>query len=174
MGDGASLTARRLAGYGIDVTLLAIVLIPIAWIVALVLGNADVTPLEVWVRSMILISLPSWTYFVVTEHCWGAGIGKRLVGLRTVAAGTDVPPTWGAALVRTAVTLLPWELVHLAFFALAPALGEVTSGQIVVGIGAYVLMAVYIVVTFRSAGRRSPADMLARTEVVRQHQPEIA
>jgi hypothetical protein len=49
----------------------------------------------------------------------------------------------------------------------------VTSGQIVVAIVAYVLMAAYVVVTLRTGGRRSPADVLARTEV-RRPQPETA
>lgn len=171
--DAASLTARRIAGYVIDVTALAVVLVPIAAIASLILGTDGVTATGVWVRSLILISIPAWTYFVVTERRWGAGLGKRLAGLSTVASGTDATPTWGAALARTAVTLAPWELIHLAFFGLAPALGEVTSGQIFVAILAYVLMAAYVVVTFRTAGRRSPADLLARTEV-RRRQPEIA
>jgi hypothetical protein len=166
--DAASLTMRRVAGYVVDVMALAIVLVPIAAIVSLVLGNDDVPALEVWVRSLVLISIPAWTYFVVTEHRWGAGLGKLFTRLKTVSQRTDAPPTWGAALVRTAVTLAPWELVHLAFFGLAPQLGEVTSGQIVVAILAYVLLAAYVVVTLRSGGRRSPADLLARTEVRRR------
>ena len=166
--NGAALTARRLAGYGIDVTALAVVLIPIATIVSLVLGNEALSAVQVWMRSLVLISIPAWTYFIVTEHRWGAGLGKRLTGLRTVAMAADAPPSWGAALARTAVTLAPWELVHLAFFGLAPQLGEVTSGQIAVAIVAYVLMAAYVVVTLRTGGRRSPADLLAGTEVRRR------
>ena len=169
--DAASLTARRIAAYVVDVTALAIVLVPIASIVALAVGTENVSGGEVWVRSLVLISIPAWTYFVVTEHRWGAGLGKRLIGLRTATAGEAVPPSWGQALVRTAVTLAPWEMIHLAFFGLAPQLGEVTSGQIVLAILAYVLIAAYVVVTFRSEGRRSPADLLARTEV-RRTQPE--
>ena len=171
--NGVALTARRLAGYGIDVTALAVVLIPIATIVSLVLGNEGLSGIQVWMRSLLLISIPAWTYFVVTEHRWGGGLGKRLTGLRTVAMGADAPPSWGAALARTAVTLAPWELIHLAFFGLAQQLGEVTSGQIVVATVAYVLMAAYVVVTLRTGGRRSPADLLARTEV-RRRQPETA
>jgi uncharacterized RDD family membrane protein YckC len=171
--NGAALTARRLAAYAIDVTALAVVLIPIATIVSLVLGNEGLSGIQVWMRSLFPISIPAWTYFVVTEHRWGGGLGKRLTGLRTVAMGADAPPSWGAALARTAVTLAPWELIHLAFFGLAQQLGEVTSGQIVVATVAYVLMAAYVVVTLRTGGRRSPADLLARTEV-RRRQPERA
>jgi hypothetical protein len=166
--DAASLTARRIAGYVVDVTVLAVVLVPIASVVALVLGNDGLTGIDVWLRSLVLISIPAWTYFIVTEHRWGGGLGKRLVRVRTVAAGTDVPPSWLASLTRTAVTLAPWELIHLAFFGLAPRLSEVTGGQILVAISAYVLIATYVVVTFRGAGRRSPADLLARTEVCRR------
>ena len=166
--DAAALTSRRIAGYVVDVTALAVVLVPIAAIVALALGSDGITAQGIWLRSLVTISLPAWSYFVVTEHRWGGGLGKRLTRLETVAAGTDAPPSWGAALARTAVTLAPWELVHLAFFGLAPRVGEVTGGQIMVAILAYVLMAAYVIVTYRTGGRRSPADVLARTEVRRR------
>ena len=162
-----TLTARRIAGYVVDVAMLAVVLVPMAWIVALVLGNEDPTGRDVWLRSLVLVSIPAWTYFVVTEHRWGAGLGKRLVRLRTGALDTGGEPTWGQALLRTAVTLAPWEMIHLAFFGLARRVGEVTSGQVVMALMAYALMAGYVVVTLRSGGRRSPADHLARTEVRR-------
>jgi hypothetical protein len=163
--DAASLTARRIAGYVIDVTVLAIVLVPIASLVALVLGTENLSGAQVWLRSLVLISIPAWTYFVVTEHRWGAGLGKRLVRLRTADLGGDGPPGWSRALLRTAVTLAPWEMIHLAFFGLAPSLGEVTSGQIVLASLAYILIAAYVVVTLRGGGGRSPADRLAGTEV---------
>jgi RDD family len=161
-------TARRVAGYVADVTVLAIVLVPIASLVSVALGTEGLAGLDVWLRSLVMISIPAWTYFVVTEHRWGAGVGKRLLGLRTVAVGTEAPPTLGAAFARTAVTLAPWELIHLAFFGLAPALGEVTASQIVVAAIAYLLVAAYVVVTLWTGGRRSPADLAAATEVRRR------
>ena len=166
--DALSLTARRAAGYVADVALLAVVLVPLATVAALALGTEGLAGFDVWLRSLVLISIPAWAYFVVTEHRWGGGLGQRLARLRTVADGADGadgPPAWGAALLRTAVTLVPWELIHLAFFGLAVRLGEVTTAQIVVASTAYVLIGAYVVVTWRTGGRRSPADIVARTEV---------
>ena len=162
---GVLLTARRAAAYLIDVALLAAVLLPITFAVSIVLGTEELAGFEVWLRSAAMISVPAWAYFVVTEHRWGRGIGKRLLGLRTVTARTDVPPSWSAALLRTAVTLAPWEMTHLAFFAFARRPGEVSAPQVVLASLAYLLLFALIFGTLRSGGRRSPADALAGTEV---------
>lgn len=162
---GVRLTARRAVAYVVDVLALALVLVPLAALVAGSSGNSELTGTEVWLRSLVLVSLPAWTYFVVTEHRWGRGIGKRLLGLRTVDRRSGRPPSLPSALVRTIITLLPWELTHLAFFALAPRLGATTPAQMAVAALAYVLLAVYVVATVRTGGAESPADRLAGTAV---------
>jgi hypothetical protein len=163
--DAVRLTLRRIGAYVVDVTAVAIVVVPIASAVAFALGTDDLAGREVWLRSVVLVSIPAWTYFIVTEHRGGGGFGKRVVGLQTNACGTDAFPTWGAATVRTAVTLAPWELSHLAFFGLAARVGEVTAGQVAVAVAAYALLAGFVIITYRTEGRRSPADLAAGTEV---------
>ena len=66
----------------------------------------------------------------------------------------------GRSLLRTAITLIPWEATHLAYFALAPALGKVAPPQVVLASLANVLVAGYLIGT--------PADVFAGTEVRRR------
>jgi len=161
------LTALRLSAYGIDVVLLAAVLLPLSIAIGSVIGTDLSTGVQVWLRSLLTISLPAWTYFIVTDHlAGGRSLGKRALSLRAqmLDGGTL---GWGPSVLRTALKLLPWELTHLAFFALAPRLGAFEGIQILVSGSAYVLMAAYLVVAVRNGGRRSVPDLVAGTVVDR-------
>ncbi|HJP71388.1 MAG TPA: hypothetical protein VJ975_06685, partial [Candidatus Limnocylindria bacterium] len=70
-------------------------------------------------------------------------------------------------IVRTAVKLLPWELVHLAFFGLSASFAMLSPIQIGLGGVAYLLMAIYLVVPLRFGGERGAQDLVAGTRVVR-------
>lgn len=161
------LTLRRLVAYGVDVALLAVVLLPISFAAGNLLGTTDVTGPEIWIRSLVLVSVPAWAYFIAAEVVGsGRTIGKRVLGLRTIRLGGQAPEL-PAAVTRTAVKLLPWELIHLAFFALSIRFGELAPIQVVVGGAAYVLMFVYLAVALRTGGARSIPDLVASTRVVR-------
>lgn len=163
--SAVGLTLRRIAGYAVDVVLLAAVLLPVAFGTALLLGTAGVDGLTIWLRSLIFVSVPAWTYFVVLERRRGATVAKRLLGLRTVGAAGS-PPGWAAAVTRTAVKLLPWELVHVAFFALARDFSSLGSLQIAIGAVAYALMLALAVVPLWTGGHRSLHDLASKTRVV--------
>lgn len=162
------LTALRLAAYVLDVAALAIVLVPLSFAIGSLVGSDLSTGLEVWVRSLQTISLPAWLYFILTDAlAGGRSLGKRALGLQTLM-GDGGPPNMRASVLRTAVKLAPWELIHLAFFALAPQLGGFGGAQILAAGASYLLMFVYLVVALRNGGRRSVPDLLAGTAVDRR------
>jgi uncharacterized RDD family membrane protein YckC len=109
--------------------------------------------------------VPAWAYFILTDRLGrGRSVGKRALGLAT--CGPDgAPPGWAAAIARTALKLLPWELVHIAFFAMARSFERVEPIQLAVAGSSYVLMAVYVVVALLNAGERSVPDIVASTRV---------
>lgn len=161
------LTALRLAAYAIDVIALAAVLLPLSFVIGSVVGTELSTGVEVWVRSLLTISLPAWLYFILTDHlAAGRSLGKRVLGLQTrmLDGGT---PDLRASILRTALKLAPWELVHLAFFALAPRLGTFEGLQVLVASASYALMFAYLAVALRNDGRRSVPDLAAATLVDR-------
>ncbi len=159
------LTVRRLAAYAVDVLLLAITLLPLAFLLGAVVGTDVATGAGVWLRSLLTISVPAWAYFILTDHlAGGRSLGKRLLRLRT-RASVGGAPGWGASILRTAAKLLPWELVHLAFFGLAARLGEFGGVQVWVAMLSYALMGAYILVALLNGGRRSLPDFVAATHV---------
>jgi uncharacterized RDD family membrane protein YckC len=161
------LTTRRLAAYGIDVLVLAAMLLPLAFGIAALLGTQRMTGPDVWLRQLVSISVPAWTYFVITDRLGrGRSIGKRMLGLAT--RGLDgAAPSWAAAVVRTALKLLPWELIHVAFFAMAESFVRIEPAQLVVAGSSYVIMLAYVAVALGTGGTRSVPDFAASTRVVR-------
>jgi uncharacterized RDD family membrane protein YckC len=161
------LTALRLVGFGIDVVLLAAVLLPLSFAVGAVVGTDLSSGPEVWLRSLLMISLPAWLYFILTDHVAnGRSLGKRALRLQTRMMDRRTP-SLTASVLRTALKLAPWELTHLAFFALAPRLGTFEGIQIFVAIASYALMFAYLVVAVLNDGRRSVPDFVAGTAVDR-------
>jgi hypothetical protein len=69
------------------------------------------------------------------------------------------------ALARTAVKLLPWELVHVSAFALSTDLTRFSQGQVIGVAVANVLTVVYLGVAVATRGRRSVHDYAAGTLV---------
>lgn len=157
---------RRLVAYGIDVLLLAALLIPLAFGAQAILGYRAETGLDVWLASLALISVPTWAYFIVSDASpAGATVGKRVLGLRAVRADGSRLGV-GSALGRTAAKLMPWELTHLTMFALAPELGTFSGVQLALLSAVYALLALYLLVALRSGGQRSVHDLLAGSAVL--------
>lgn len=144
------LTVRRLAAYLVDVLVLAAVLLPVAFLVGFQMGT-EVGGVEIWLRALVMVSLPGWAYFILTDRLGeGRSLGKRVLGLHAIEMDGS-PPDWRAAIVRTAVKLLPWELVHLAFFGLSTSFRELSPLQIGVAAVAYALMLAYLAVASSTA-----------------------
>ena len=96
--------------------------------------------------------------------------------IETIGSSADgeVPPGalvidgTGKFLLRTAVKLLPWELAHLAAFALSVDLNTFRVSQYI-GIGlSNGLSRVYIAVAALTGGQRSVHDWIAGTAVARK------
>ena len=159
--------ARRLAAYAIDITLLAVVLIPVAFGIQQVFGYRPDTGVGVWLASLVEISLPSWAYFTLSDaSSGGATFGKRLLGLRASFVDGGRIGLW-PALARTAIKLIPWELTHLTFFALSPQLGTFTGLQLGLLWVVYGLFALYLIVALRQRGERSLHELVVGTAVRR-------
>jgi hypothetical protein len=62
-------------------------------------------------------------------------------------------------------------MTHLAFFGLAPRLGQVTTPQVALAAAADALILAYVLATTSLGGGRSPADLLGRTRVGRDPRP---
>ncbi|HJP72005.1 MAG TPA: RDD family protein, partial [Candidatus Limnocylindria bacterium] len=133
-----------MGAYLVDICVLAAVLLPVAFLSGTALGTEGLSGPDIYLRALALVSLPSWAYFILTDRLAdGRSVGKRVLGLRSTD-GRGNPPSWGQAIVRTAVKLLPWELVHLAFFGLSASFAMLSPIQIGLGGVAYLLMAIYL------------------------------
>ncbi len=150
----------RISAYVVDIVLLFAVLGPLGQIILRLLGRAPATGPEIWRTILWNFSLPCWLYFIVSARSkGGATLGQRWLGLRVT--GDHGPITIPRAVVRTAVLLLPWELVHISAFGLSRHLDRLNPNQIVGLTVANALTLLYLLVTLRTGGRRSVHDFLA-------------
>ncbi|MCB0061964.1 MAG: RDD family protein [Caldilineaceae bacterium] len=160
------LIVRRSLAYVVDIVLLFFVLAPLGFLLQWLLGIPPAQTGPAIGRTILWhFSLPVWIYFVLCDHAQaGATLGKRLlkIGVRTV---TEQRLGWGQALGRTVVKLLPWELVHLAAFALSSDPGQFTILQTIGLTAANLLTLLYFVVAVITRGRRSIHDFLVGTVV---------
>lgn len=157
-------TRLRIGAYAIDIGLLFAVLAPLGQLVLRLVGHAPATGPEIWRTIFWNFSLPCWLYFILSARSRrGATFGKRALGLRV--SGDHGPISTPRAVGRTAVLLLPWELVHISVFGLSRQLGRLTPLQIAGLTVANLLTILYLVVTFRTGGRRGVHDFVASTSV---------
>jgi uncharacterized RDD family membrane protein YckC len=166
------LLIRRAAAYGVDILLLVVVLLPLGFLLRPALGwpPDPATGPEVWLASAVNFSVPTWTYFILSDSsARGATLGKWLFGLHVVRMkGERV--SLARALARTAVKVLPWETAHVSAFALSTDPGvSFGTAQLIGLIIANVLVVVYLVVAAYTGGRRSVHDFVAATEVCPSH-----
>ena len=113
------LLIRRSGAYLLDAVLLAAVLLPIQGL----LLWADVNPMERSLRGWPLhgwafatITGPSWLYFGLLPAFRGATVGHGLLKLHVEGQAGGARPSVGGALLRAAVLLGPYELIHFAVF----------------------------------------------------------
>lgn len=119
--------------------------------------------------TLLTVSLPAWLYFTLSEGSQqGATLGKRLLRLQVVEAGTRESPGTGRTLIRTIVKLLPWEIAHISNNLPTPLMFETTPefriGFVFVGL----LSGIYMVMIGFDRKKRGLHDRLAGTLVVRK------
>jgi uncharacterized RDD family membrane protein YckC len=130
------LLIRRAGAYVLDVVLLFLVLFPVGQLLRFAIGwprASSPTGLGVWLASALNFSVPTWTYFVLSESsARGAAVGKSWLG-QCVARVKDGSVGRARALGRTTVKLLPWETTHLSAFAFSAEPGvSLDPGQLLV------------------------------------------
>lgn len=167
--DVDSILLRRVGAYLADIVVLFVVLAPLGFVVQRVIGAGPATANEVYVTLIFNFSVPAWAYFALADRSvLGATLGKRWFALRTEAvAGGRVRGS--QAFLRTAVKMIPWELAHASAFLIAPSLGEFGAGSVSGMLASYALVLAYLVVAWRTGGRRSVHDLAAMTSVRRLH-----
>lgn len=155
----------RLAAYAVDIVLLFVILGPAGWFAQKLLGISPVTGLEIWLTLLLNFSLPTWLYFTLCESSpRRATFGKRWLGIEvTLENGQRLTP--GKALGRTAIKLLPWELVHVSAFGLAAESGDWLAWQTVGLVLANAAVLVYLALAVKTRGRKSVHDFFAGTAV---------
>lgn len=164
--DRYALLFRRVGAYLLDMLLLFAVLAPLAWLLQFMMGWTP-TGREIWYALLVSFSLPTWLYFIGFESSRaGATPGKRLAGVRVALAepgGSRRP----RVVVRTAIKLIPWEVVHLASFGLASPdepFTRLQTGGLALG---WILILVYLAWAVMSRGRVSVHDRAAGTCIER-------
>jgi uncharacterized RDD family membrane protein YckC len=162
------LLGRRIAAYLLDILVLFGVLAPAG---QLILRLLDAPPPQSGpeIGRVILwnFSLPAWLYFILSDRsASGATLGKRLLKIQVTDMASD-RLTIGRALARTAVKLLPWELVHVSVFVLSTDLSRFNRTQSVGVAAANLLVVVYLGIAIATRGRRSAHDYAAGTVVCR-------
>ena len=157
---------RRAGAYVVDVVLLFALLAPIGWVVTQsLLGAMPTTGRQIWLTLLVNFSLPAWVYFTVSDaSARGATFGKRWLGVR-VARNDGGRPGVMQSLGRTAMKLLPWELVHGSAFALSSDLAAFSTTQAIGLTVANALAIVYLICAIVTRGRRSVHDFVVGTEV---------
>ncbi len=91
-------------------------------------------------------------------------MGKRVFGVRvTTQAGDHLSVS--RAVGRTALKVLPWELMHLSAFALSKGMDDLTTVQIIGMTAGNLLSFTYLVSALLTHGRRSVHDYAASTQV---------
>ena len=164
---------RRLGAYAVDAVLLFVTF-------GLLLGSAFsfVFYLTVgfewmqngwlfWAYVFTVVSLPLWLYYSLFESgVRKATIGMRLLGLRVTGLNGE-RISFGRALLRTVVKLIPFEFNHAVMFLPVPMASEPNPafrpGFILVG----VLMIVYLASVILTRRKQSIHDLVAGMLVVR-------
>lgn len=158
---------RRVAAYLLDMAILFLILAPLGGLIQWAFfDNLPQTGPEIWRTLLWNFSLPVWLYFILCDSVFsGATLGKRAFGLRVVDTNNQAISK-SRALLRTAVKLLPWELVHISAFALSMNMSEMSNLQMVGLTAANVLVMMYCVLLVIGRGQRTFNDFAAQTKVV--------
>lgn len=163
------MTIRRLFAYWLDFLILAAVLIGLQFgLYTLTSGFPFESftkgyQIELWVLSTM--SFPVWLYFIFTDMKQQS-IGKRWMKLK-VTGRRDAAPSFGQALLRTLVKLLPWEMTHLIILMPEPWYSaEDTPANLFLIFIPNAMMLLYIALLFAGKGYKGVHDYAAGTKVL--------
>ncbi len=117
----------------------------------------------------LTISLPTWLYFICSETSkYKTTIGKRIMGLKVLNTIPNSQISVLTGLKRTALKLLPWELIHIGLNLPEPIwFNEHAAFPIATLIG-IILFIGYVLYMILAVTLETPYDRLLRTRVVSQ------
>lgn len=158
---------RRALAAAIDGLLTACFVQALHWSVALVFVPRLESALAWHLYLLATVSLPCWVYYTWSEASAAhATLGKRWLGLRVVSVyGATIGAR--AALVRTLVKLVPWEIAHVALCFPVPLFtsGELPMPRLLFSV--YGLLGLYLAAALLTLKKQSVHDLVAGTYVVR-------
>lgn len=138
---------------------------PTGYMIQRLFGYIPQSGPAIWFTILWNFSLPSWLYFLWSDRSKkGKTVGKRLFKLK-VKARTSERLGWGRALARTAIKLLPWEIMHISAFALSKELGTFTLLQYIGFVTGNALAFVYFIASALTQGKRTIYDLILGTEI---------
>jgi uncharacterized RDD family membrane protein YckC len=119
-----------------------------------------------WLFVFSTVSIPIWLYYSLLESsARQATFGMRLFGLQvTDTDGNRI--SFGRALLRTVVKLLPFEINHLVMFLPTPIWYDPNPGFRIGFLVVNALIILYFATMFLTRRRQSVHDLVARTIVV--------
>ena len=121
------------------------------------------TAVQIHLWVFLTASLPCWFYFALTiSSTKQATLGMRLLNLQVSdVAGKRI--SFGRALLRAVVMLIPFELNHVVMFHLAPK-GSAPSPAFYIGLtGFWIVVAIYVACAYLTRHRQSVHDLIAGT-----------
>ena len=155
----------RAGAFLLDILIIFGICAPSGFLIQRLIGYSPQTGPAIWFTILWNFSLPAWLYFLWSDRSKkGKTIGKRVFKLM-VRAKTTQRLGWGRALARTAIKLLPWEIIHISAFALSKELGTFTLLQYIGFVTGNSLALIYFVVGALTQGKRSVHDFILDTEI---------
>jgi uncharacterized RDD family membrane protein YckC len=126
--------------------------------------------LSIWTATTM--SVPMWTYnTALVAGPRQATLGHRALGVSVVTLDGQ-PVSAGRSLLRSAVMLMGWELAHVAMFVPRNfATEDAAPWQYVGLVAATAYLMADIVTVVATGGRRSIADLVVGTRLVRETSP---
>ncbi|MFY9618707.1 MAG: RDD family protein [Pyrinomonadaceae bacterium] len=163
---------RRVLAYAVDAVILFVAFPLILGAVFALLLYSTVgldwmlNGLLFWLYVFSTVSLPFWLYYSLLESSSRqATFGMRLFRLQ-VADTSGRRISFGRALLRTVVKLLPFELNHLVLFLPTPIWGDPEPGFRFGFVVVNALMILYIATPFLTRRKQSVHDLIAGTVVL--------
>ncbi|UCE41159.1 MAG: RDD family protein [Candidatus Aminicenantes bacterium] len=160
-----AMVLRRTEAFLLDILIIFGICAPIGYLIQRLIGTSPQTGPAIWSTILWNISLPAWLYFLWSDHSKkGKSVGKWLLNLK-VKTRTSERLGWGRALARTAIKLLPWEIIHFSSFALSKEFGTFTLHQYIGLVAGNLLAFAYFIASILTQGKRSIHDILLGTEI---------
>lgn len=163
---------KRSLAYFIDVSIVYLVLMLLFQLLILSPLRIQFGMDENWFKEgwnvqwyvWLTISLPTWLYFITSEASkHSATFGKRLFKLK-VLKDKNSKLSYSTSFKRTALKLLPWELIHIGLNLPEPVWFQSNPEFRYIVLLGSVLFLIYFVMVI--IFRKTPYDNLLNTDVI--------